>query len=105
MKHVFKNEELIDARENSGKNRNPTVVPADVNRVRLMTVVPDRNDYINAVFLHVSYKQNGCMYGVSADQFVIVNKSTKLQINCSPRLIIRIQPPDPRRPFSWQTDF
>ena len=54
MKRVYKESELTAARGNSGKNRKPNIVAADANRVRLMTVVPDRNDYINAVFLHVS---------------------------------------------------
>ena len=54
MKHINKESELTAARKNSGKNRNPDIVPSDINRVFLMTAVPNRNDYINAVFLHVS---------------------------------------------------
>ena len=57
MKHINKESELTAARKNSGKNRNHDIVPSDVNRVFLMTVVPNRNDYINAVFLHVSLTQ------------------------------------------------
>ena len=53
MKRVYKDSDLTIARENSGKNQNPNVIPADNNRVRLLTVVPERNDYINAVFIHV----------------------------------------------------
>ena len=53
MKRVYKDSDITIARENSGKNKNPDVVPADVNRVHLMTVIPNRNDYISAVFVHV----------------------------------------------------
>ena len=53
MKHVNKLNDITVARENSVKNRNCDLVPANANRVRLITVVSDRNDYINAVFLHV----------------------------------------------------
>ena len=53
MKHVNKESDITVARENSGKNRNCDVVPSDANRVCLITVVSDRNDNINAVFLHV----------------------------------------------------
>ena len=53
MKHIYKDTDFAAARNNMRKNRNPGVVPADVNRVRLITLVPDRNDYINAVFQHV----------------------------------------------------
>ena len=63
MKHVNKESDITVARENSGKNRNCDVVPANANRVRLITVVSDRNDYINAVFLHVCircHKVNKC---------------------------------------------
>ena len=56
MKHIYKETDFAAARNNIGKNRNPDVVPADIHRVRLMTVVPDRNDYINAVFQHVCRK-------------------------------------------------
>ena len=58
MKHIYKDSDFTAARDNVRKNRNPEVIPADVNRVRLMTVVPDRNDYINAVFQHVCRKLN-----------------------------------------------
>ena len=61
MKCVYKKESdftAAQAKENSEKNRNPEVVPADVNRLRLMTVVHDRNDYINAVFINVCIKTN-----------------------------------------------
>ena len=56
MKRVYKDCDFVAARDNIRKNRNPDVVPADINRVRLMTVVPGRNDYINAVFQHVCRK-------------------------------------------------
>ena len=56
MKRIYKECDFTAARDNMRKNRNPEVVPADVNRVRLMTVVPDRNDYINAVFQNVCRK-------------------------------------------------
>ena len=56
MKRIYKECDYTAARENVRKNRNPEVVPADVNRVRLMTVVPDRNDYINAIFQNVCRK-------------------------------------------------
>ena len=39
------------------------MVPTNANRVRLMTVVPSRNDYINAVFLDVSPYKNAMIFG------------------------------------------
>ena len=56
MKCIYKECDFTAARDNMRKNRNSEVVPADVNRVRLMTVVSDRNDYINAVFQNVCRK-------------------------------------------------
>ena len=56
MKHIYKEDDLTAPRDNVRKNRNPEVIPTDVNRVHLMTMVPDRNDYINAVFQHVRRK-------------------------------------------------
>ena len=60
MKRVYKASNFTDARneENLAKNRNPDVVPTNANRVRLMTLIPSRNDYINAVFLDVSPSKN-----------------------------------------------
>ncbi len=39
--------------ENSDKNRDPTILPADRHRPYLMIRVEGTNDYINAVFLDV----------------------------------------------------
>ena len=58
MNRIYKDTDVVAARKNSRRNRNPEVIPADVNRVRLMTVVPDRNDYINAVFQTVCRNLN-----------------------------------------------
>ena len=67
MNRVYKASNFTDARneENSSKNRNPDVVPTNGNRVRLMTVVPNRNDYINAVFLDVSLCSNSMIFVLS----------------------------------------
>ena len=67
MKRVFKASNFTDARneENLAKNRNPDVVPTNANRVRLMTLVPSRNDYINAVFLDVSPSKNAMIVVLS----------------------------------------
>ena len=67
MKRVFKASNFTDARneENLAKNRNPDVVPTNANRVRLMTLVPSRNDYINAVFLDVSPSKNAMIFVLS----------------------------------------
>ena len=41
--------------ENSGKNRDSTLLPNNKDRPILMTLIPGRNTYINAVFVKVTY--------------------------------------------------
>ena len=53
---MIKKEDLSDAemKENQRKNRDPEILPANNARPLLMTTVPGCNNYINAVFVHVS---------------------------------------------------
>ena len=53
---MIKKEDLSDAEmeENHKKNRDPEILPANNSRPLLMTTVPGCNNYINAVFVHVS---------------------------------------------------
>lgn len=46
--------------ENILKNRNPDILPLDMNRAYLSTPVKGSNEYINAVFVPVSLYINLC---------------------------------------------